>query len=727
MAFKTLEQRFRDRFGTGTAPQDAGEDPSKLADRELGSLYDGATQKFDKGKPTNESRAEPYVVRAPGDGYWGNPDQFLGRAIPLRSVAEDLKRLTKFSLSGRGLMFYVKQQLLQTGNTFQITRLINPVFVLGAAGAPAIGNALRIRRHLRPITDGLLGKTDKSDTNVKKMAYLQKETWQQQQDRFKNTPSTFMIKVLGVPYTEPTFGSRQFAKVGNLLKQLMSPITNTVKAFTANRSVGDGDDIPWEQRRPELTIGSYTDVVGKFNKLYQDGSPDAGVSKKVAVTNIGIFSSPYFNYGSNAVNNINQGTSATETTPRTVNAKELAIQGGVYISDPLNEIPSSTPQSLLDSMILNNANVRPPLSSYTGLLNTKQKDIIHVAFAMGDRIPIQFRAYLKDLNQSITPEYKNYQYIGRPEKFYSYVSTQREISFKLGVIALKESELDVVWTRINYLTGLVYPFAITKGIYQPNIVRITIGDVYTEQPGFITSLTTNFNEISDSWDIRDGYQVPISAQMDIRFTLVEKRSKTANSPFYGITENMNSFKNSTELDFSEARRQTLLAQRELEKQKQDTELVRKHVDSKLNIAFCRDAAGLFVDDVTFSPIYDGGTPGEIKSAICDTFTSNKNQYDECITRVNAYLDTTSPCPSQVVTSPTPPPQPTSTAPAENPTTPTEAPTTEEGGVGTAEQETREEAETPPPPIYCTNFDGQCVAQPLSVRTCPTPGSECTPG
>jgi hypothetical protein len=122
------------------------------------------------------------------------------------------------------------------------------------------------------------------------------------------------------------------------------------------------------------------------------------------------------------------------------------------------------------------------------------------------------------------------------EKFVNYVGVQREISFKLGIIAFSKDELDGCWARINYLTGLVFPYGFNRGIFQPNIVRLTMGDVYTEQPGYVTSLNTNFNELGESWEIDDGRQVPIAAQMDIKFTIIEKTSKVADSPFYGITE-----------------------------------------------------------------------------------------------------------------------------------------------------------------------------------------------
>jgi hypothetical protein len=54
-------------------------------------------------------------------------------------------------------------------------------------------------------------------------------------------------------------------------------------------------------------------------------------------------------------------------------------------------------------------------------------------------------------------------------------------------------------------------------------------------------LSTNFNELGTSWEIDGGRQVPIGAEMDIKFTIIEKSSKVADSPFYGITEKMEGF------------------------------------------------------------------------------------------------------------------------------------------------------------------------------------------
>jgi hypothetical protein len=163
MAFKNLEQRYNEN---------------------VEQLYRGATQKFDGGRSSIGANDDPLITRRIGSGYWRRGES---RALPLASSVEDVKRLTLFTFSTRGVLFLAKQQLLQTGNTFEQTRVLNPAFTVGNA-VPF----LHIRRHLRPIRS-LLGKTDASYNNVKKLGQLQKETY----DRWVNelSPVRFLKKI----------------------------------------------------------------------------------------------------------------------------------------------------------------------------------------------------------------------------------------------------------------------------------------------------------------------------------------------------------------------------------------------------------------------------------------------------------------------------------------------------------------------------------------------------
>ena len=486
MAFKNLEQRFNEN---------------------VNKLYAGATLKFEGGKPSNGKADAPLIVRPPGKGYW---TKYEDRSLPVQSTVQDVKRLTLFQLSKPGLLFLAKQQLLQTGNTFEFTRALNPAFVVGNA-VPY----LHIKRNLRPLNE-LVGKTDTSFANVKSMGQLQNSTY----NKLKSTPAPKFGETPGlIQFNRPGVGKALASRLLAPLKALKDTATSAISAFNPNqkRNIGELKDKwgvdSWKVSRPELE--TYVPQIQAILGDYQ----------KVTVAFI-----KYFN-GSESLTNSTKNYANPD--PTTTIAKRQANGGQLpdlpkdrqkrisYIKDPSNE------ENLFETGRRQEA---------YKLINTKFVDIINVSFAMGKDAHVQFRAYIKDLNQTATPEYKAYQYIGRMEKFVNYVGVQREISFKLGIVAFSRDELDGVWRRINYLTGLVFPYGFNQGIMQPNIARLTIGNVYVNQPGYVTGLSTNFTELSESWELDAGSQVPIAAQMDIKFIIIEKSTKIADSPFYGITD-----------------------------------------------------------------------------------------------------------------------------------------------------------------------------------------------
>lgn len=572
MSFQNLEQRFN---------------------ASVKKLYAGAKLKFEDGKPASGPFNDPILVRTPGDGQTGIKTE--GRSLPFVSAPRDLKRLTLFQISKSGIMFLLKQQLLQTGNTFEQTRLINPLFVIANA-IPFI----HVRRHLRPIS-GLLGSTDRSTSNVKKLGQLQKTTYD-------------------------TAGKEPERGAGKFLKSLASPITNTVSAFTAKKNVGEEfgyDDAGWKKTRPELgesDDGSeyFVTIANKSGRLFRFGGEvtyttkfgigegDTKYKTYLSQTNdketwthvdlgYGVHDSqsplaqesdiltkyndsqivqetleggfeatntlidtffkdftqestqPFLRYFDSDIESISE-LDAGETIEGGRGAKSLNAQSIAnnrtnkekrisYIRDPSN---LSSDKRLTPSLYTGKVDVDTAYRELTAMgTDPTQKnfdDPIVVSFAMGNKNHVQFRAFITGLQQNANPEYTPLQYIGRVEKFINFKGIQREVGFKLGVIAYSKDELDLVWTRINYLTGLVYPYGFSRGILQPNIVRLTIGNIYNDQPGYITSMNTDFSGMSETWDI--DRQVTIGATMDIKFVIIEKSTKIASSPFYAITEDL---------------------------------------------------------------------------------------------------------------------------------------------------------------------------------------------
>jgi len=149
---------------------------------------------------------------------------------------------------------------------------------------------------------------------------------------------------------------------------------------------------------------------------------------------------------------------------------------------------------------------------------------------------IPFRAMIEGLSETITPEFSSNRYVGRIERNIVYTGVTRSLSFSLYVNAFSPDELEFVWKKLNYLTGLTYPSKFTSdGFMGPPIIQLTIGDLYRNQPGYIESIT---NDIEDgtSWEITPGSQVPQRVRIGITFQVIEKEAMTASSKFYGYLE-----------------------------------------------------------------------------------------------------------------------------------------------------------------------------------------------
>lgn len=515
MAFKNLEQRFNEK---------------------VDELYRGATLKFDGGKPSTGANDDPLITRRPGDGYFGIADRFGGRSTPVSSTIQDVKRLTLFTVSTRGIAFLAKQQLLQTGNTFAQTRLLNPLFVVGNA-VPF----LHIRRNLRPITGkfGITASRDSIRSNARLLGQLQPATFDTVLAKYN------LSKNNGSP------SIRDRLKSG--LRSLVQPFTDTISAFTAPRDVGEkygrtspNDGNGWDKSRPEIGSITVETVVQRANfqvetdRYFEEFSGGISGQRRSLPSNLvpkGLLVSspntqPFLKYFTSDPESI-----STRLADE-MNARDRAVDARVnrrkisYIRDPLNTLTRDISDTLSRYQRLPSAGEDGNESVSDGTGN--KIDPVLISFAMGNDSHVQFRAFIRDLTQSANPEYKTYQYIGRIEKFISYVTVQREVNFKLDILAFSKEELPIVWKRINYLTGLVFPYGVNRGILQPNIVRFTIGKVFMDQPAYVTSFSTNFNEISESWDIDQ--EVPIAATINLGMNIIEKNTMTANKPFYQIEE-----------------------------------------------------------------------------------------------------------------------------------------------------------------------------------------------
>ena len=102
---------------------------------------------------------QPFVWYNPNEGKSGlnSIKKYDSRAFPIGSTLQDVVRISKFSVSGPGVVFLIKQFLLQNLQSHNETALYNPLMPIVAALRPgSLGILPRPTRHI-DLGGGLLG------------------------------------------------------------------------------------------------------------------------------------------------------------------------------------------------------------------------------------------------------------------------------------------------------------------------------------------------------------------------------------------------------------------------------------------------------------------------------------------------------------------------------------------------------------------------------------------
>ena len=167
---------------------------------------------------------------------------------------------------------------------------------------------------------------------------------------------------------------------------------------------------------------------------------------------------------------------------------------------------------------------------------TFPQDFINVTILdkVNDRLE-PFRAIIESIGEEIAPEYNEVRYIGRVERNIVYLGARRTANFVLFLNAWSPRELQAIWDKINFISGLAFPSKVSSdGFLLPPIVELTIGDVYKNQPGYFSQISHTFHDETSTWEIEPGSQVPKWVRMELVFEVIEKDSVTSASPFYGF-------------------------------------------------------------------------------------------------------------------------------------------------------------------------------------------------
>jgi hypothetical protein len=476
------------------------------------------------------SSGQPVTIRPTGAG---NPAVLGGRnfikydtrALPIISVARDTLRLSNFFRTNEGVLFLAKQLLLQTGNTFENTKVLNPLsFLLNVTP-----HTFRFRRHIE--SDRTAGYLQ--TYTIKKLA-----TPSESSGLASRLAGARSISAIAGAFAQPNLASAQITEGWGGNRPEFSAFAKDGKYFGPNlyplnaktiRSVPDASP----NRAASASFG--TQKVEYVNKFYD-------APEKI---NTDRLQSSYLEYDS-----------ISDVIPETPDQIRSAVSRKTKIRDVYNIITTPvSPEEDASSRVLNYnrfktpkdiirfgfSYIKPPTrvtAPTSPSTNGGGSGIIGLppAVTLGQNLdkPMFFRAFLKRIKENIKPEFNEQRYVGRTERFVTYGGAKRSTDLEFIIAAFSKDEADGMWTKINYLTGLAFPLGVSNGFLIPPLFAVSIGEIYDNQPCYIEVLDYTFLDEATTFDIDK--EVPFSISVNMRLSLLEKRSKFYNTPFYKITE-----------------------------------------------------------------------------------------------------------------------------------------------------------------------------------------------
>jgi hypothetical protein len=155
----------------------------------------------------------------------------------------------------------------------------------------------------------------------------------------------------------------------------------------------------------------------------------------------------------------------------------------------------------------------------------------------GKSTTIPFEGTVSGLSEDVTPEWTNFRYVGSPFKVNRYQGVERSLKFNLKLYYLTNGQKQNMVKKINYLKSLAFPYDEISEIkyggetqtsqyaFSPNLVYLSIGDMYKNIFGFIESLSFSIED-NVTWpsnfdDPTDTFMYPSVVDVSIGMKIIE--------------------------------------------------------------------------------------------------------------------------------------------------------------------------------------------------------------
>lgn len=185
----------------------------------------------------------------------------------------------------------------------------------------------------------------------------------------------------------------------------------------------------------------------------------------------------------------------------------IKTDGGNYttdLTDRINMLQYAGPDGTDNELTISGETYKQGNTQISGV-----KDLIKFRFFdITNNKYIVFRALLSGIQDTITTDYNEEKYLGRPDKLYTYKGADRQIAFSFKVYPKTKQELPILIEKLNYLIGLCYPNYTpgTRRMTTPYI-QFTLGDMFVDAGAVLRSLTVTVED-NTTWETQNGLQFP---------------------------------------------------------------------------------------------------------------------------------------------------------------------------------------------------------------------------
>ena len=481
---------------------------------------------------------QPFIIARPNDGL-RRLKRFDSRVLPIGSTVQDAIRIGKFTLSPKGILFNITQAFLQKFNARPETRNFNPLGVLasvlpfthgarhinsGLDAFSGIGDPVRYEDQNWKVND-VAGDDPNGYNNSLDPAQLKNNRLVSIRD-WQYDIKTGFVNIKGpVARTYPNFPTRtlaqdatsgirqefvrdpQMASMEGLIEKVEKkngPIDVANTAFQAKQSLSGIDRgsskapnaINSEERQHKLR--RYQDIQAIASNVAKEGYE-----------------------------------AVMKASPKT---KTREISWGMVQGDRINKFGVLTAQDAEGNLTEDEEKNAADLIPFRFIFDAKEGGEIKTKV-------IIFRAILAGITDTFTSQYNQNQYIGRPDKTYTYIGGERKIGMTIRLVPMAADEIKPIYQKLNQLSALCYPdfedvtdgsSVIGSRMVAP-FVRMTVGDMYYRQYVILNNVTTTFAD-GTTWDIDEGQRLPRDISVNLDFTFIGNELPTINTKFYDYAD-----------------------------------------------------------------------------------------------------------------------------------------------------------------------------------------------